>query len=54
MATGTTNVGFEEKFVTYAEYKKLLQRYRVNLIETENIIDLLLILHIKDKHNKSN
>lgn len=33
------NVGFEEKFVTYAEYKDLLQRYRVNLTETENIIE---------------
>lgn len=33
------NVGFEENFVTYAEYKDLLQRYRVNLMETENIIE---------------
>lgn len=33
------NVGFEENFVTYAEYKDLLQRYRVNLTETENIIE---------------
>ncbi len=29
------NVGFEENFVTYAEYKELLQKYRVNLMETE-------------------
>lgn len=33
------NVGFEEDFVTYADYKDLLQRYRVNLTETENIIE---------------
>ena len=33
------NVGFEEYFVSYAEYKDLLQRYRVNLIETEHIIE---------------
>ncbi len=33
------NVGFEENFVTYADYKDLLQRYRVNLTETENIIE---------------
>lgn len=33
------NVGFEEHYVTYAEYKDLLQRYRVNLIETEYIIE---------------
>lgn len=33
------NVGFEEHYVTYAEYKDLLQRYRVNLTETEYIIE---------------
>ena len=33
------NVGFEEKYVTYAEYKDLLQKYRVNLMETEHIIE---------------
>lgn len=33
------NVGFEENFVTYAEYKELLQKYRVNLMETEHIIE---------------
>lgn len=33
------NVGFEEHFVTYAEYKELLQKYRVNLMETEHIIE---------------
>lgn len=38
------NVGFEENFVTYAEYKDLLQRYRVNLIETEHIIEAQRII----------
>ena len=33
------NVGFEENYVTYSEYKDLLQKYRVNLMETENIIE---------------
>lgn len=33
------NVGFEENYVTYAKYKDLLQRYRVNLTETEHIIE---------------
>ena len=33
------NVGFEEKYVTYEEYKNMLQMYRVNLMETEGIIE---------------
>lgn len=33
------NVGFEEKYVTYEEYKKMMQMYRVNLCETEGIIE---------------
>ncbi len=33
------NVGFEENFVTYANYKEYLQTFRVNLMETENIIE---------------
>jgi len=41
------NVGFEEYFVTYAHYKELLQRYRVNLMETEHIIESQRI--IKDE-----
>lgn len=34
-----TNVGFEEDFVTYSLYHKYLQDYKVNLIETEGIIE---------------
>jgi len=41
------NVGFEEYFVTYAQYKELLQKYRVNLMETEHIIESQRI--IKDE-----
>ncbi|MBR3152727.1 MAG: aminopeptidase P family protein [Clostridia bacterium] len=33
------NVGFEEKYVTYDEYKNMLQMYRVNLMETEGIVE---------------
>ena len=34
-----TDIGFEEKYVTYETYKKYLQRYQVNLVETEGIIE---------------
>lgn len=34
------NVGFEENYVTYENYKKIMQRYKVNnLVETEGIIE---------------
>lgn len=33
------NVGFEEKYVTYEQYKKLLQLYQVNFVETEGLIE---------------
>ena len=34
------NVGFEENFVTYAEYKEIMHKYKVNnLQETENVIE---------------
>ena len=33
------DVGFEEKYVTYEIYKKYLQTYQVNLVETEGIIE---------------
>lgn len=33
------NVGFEEDYVVYSEYKSLLQKYKVNLVETEGIIE---------------
>ena len=33
------DIGFEEKYVTYEAYKKYLQLYQVNLVETEGIIE---------------
>ena len=34
------NIGFEENYVTYEQYKKLKQKYRINnMVETENIIE---------------
>lgn len=39
------NVGFEEKYVTYERYKKILEMYKCNnLIETEGIIEKLRII----------
>ena len=34
------NVGFEENYVTYEQYKRLKRRYRINnMVETDNIIE---------------
>lgn len=33
------NVGFEENYATYEKYKKYLQMYQVNLVETEGIVE---------------
>ena len=33
------DIGFEEKYVTYETYKKYLQMYQANLVETEGIIE---------------
>lgn len=33
------NVGFEEKYVTYYDYKTMMHMYKVNLVETEEIIE---------------
>lgn len=41
------DIGFEEKYVTYEVYKKYLQTYQVNLVETEGIIENHRI--VKDK-----
>lgn len=35
----SNEIGFEEKYVTYETYKKYLQKYQVNLVETEGIIE---------------
>lgn len=36
---GCENVGFEERYVTYENYKNYLQTYQINLIETEGIVE---------------
>ena len=47
------NVGFEEYYVTYADYKELIRKYKINnLVETEHIIERQRM--IKDKDEVSN
>lgn len=36
---GCADVGFEEKYVTYEKYKKYLEMFHVNLVETEGIVE---------------
>ena len=36
---GCENIGFEEKYVTYEIYKRYLQTFQINLVETEGIIE---------------
>ena len=43
------NVGFEEKYVTYEKYKKYLQTYQVNLVETEGLIENQRIVKDEDE-----
>lgn len=47
------NIGFEENYVTYEEYKRLKQRYRINnMAETEGIIEKMRM--IKDEEEIEN
>lgn len=47
------NVGFEENYVTYAGYKELIRKYKINnWVETEHIIEKQRM--IKDKDEISN
>ena len=47
------NVGFEENYVTYAKYKELIRKYKINnLVETEHIIEKQRM--IKDEEETSN
>ena len=43
------NVGFEETYVTYEQYKKYLQTYQVNLVETEGLIENQRIVKDEDE-----
>ncbi len=45
------NVGFEEKYVTHYDYTNMMHMYRVNLMETEDIIEKQRI--IKDEYEIS-
>ena len=47
------NVGFEESYVTYADYKEFIRKYKINnLVETEKIIEKQRM--IKDEEEISN
>ena len=43
------NVGFEEKYVTYYDYMNMMHMYRVNLMETEGIIESQRIIKDEDE-----
>lgn len=43
------NIGFEERYVTYENYKKYLQTYQVNLMETEGLIENQRIVKDEDE-----
>ncbi len=44
------NVGFEEHYVTYAEYKEFIRKYKINnLVETEYIIEKQRMLKDEDE-----
>ena len=47
------NVGFEEHFVTYAQYKEFIRKYKIhNLVETEKIIERQRMIKDEDEiHN---
>ena len=44
------NVGFEENYVRYAEYKEIIRKYKVNnLVETEHIIEKQRMIKDRDE-----
>ena len=45
------NVGFEERYVTYEQYQRYLQEYKVNLIETEGLIENARIVKDEEETN---
>lgn len=47
------NVGFEEDYVTYAKYKELIRKYKINnLVETEGIIERQRMIKDRDELSK--
>lgn len=45
-------IGFEENYVTYANYKKYLEMFKVNLIETEGLVESQRIVKEDDEIEK--
>lgn len=49
------NVGFEENYVTYGQYKEYMHKYKINnLVETENIIEKQRMIKDKEEIEKIN
>ena len=46
------NVGIEENYITYADYKNYLEKYKVNLVETDNIIEKQRVVKSEDEISK--
>lgn len=47
------SVGFEENYISYAEYKKMIVRYRIkDAVETEGLIEKLRIIKKQDEIDK--
>ena len=47
------NVGFEENYVTYAGYKELIRKYKINsLVETDRIIERQRMIKDRDEISK--
>ena len=44
------NIGFEENYVTYEQYKRLKRKYKINnMVETENIIEKQRMIKDEDE-----
>lgn len=44
------NVGFEENYVTYSDYKRIMHQYKINnLVETEGIIEKQRLIKTEDE-----
>ena len=49
MFINNPSLGFEEKFVTYEQYKKYLRMFQVDLTETEGVIENARIVKARNK-----
>ena len=50
--TRDSQVGFEEDYISYAKYQDYMQKYKVNLVETEGLIEKLRA--VKDEEEIAN